>query len=394
MLSVEDRGMNVRVRDRLRLRPDIATSWLVVAGTLVAILAGATLAVGSVTAAGPTSNATVGPVDETVPQDLNGDGKYMDLNANGRVDSDDVVTYFRYSDDPALTRYADAYDYNDNGRTDYDDISTLFDWTTPPTATFDANTTTVASGTPISFDASGSTDGGSIDDYAWSFGDGMSATGSTATHTYTDPGSYDVTLTVTDDDGVTNTTTRTVTVRSTADNSTEKNQSSGTVGNASDERVTAYYTSWARYDRDYQPADVPLDQITHLNYAFLDVKRNGTVVLGDSWGDTQNLQAFRERAKNHSNTTMLLSIGGWSYSDQFSNAALTEERRQRFAKTAVALMRKYDFDGIDIDWEYPGGGGKQGNVAGPTTPTTPRSSSRRFGRNSTGPSDRTDRSTS
>ncbi len=84
--------------------------------------------------------------------------------------------------------------------------------------------------------------------------------------------------------------------------------------------------------------------------------------MGDRWADRQNLEAFRDRSANHPNTTFLLSVGGWSYSEHFSDAALTEERRERFARTAVALMRRYDFDGVDIDWEYPGGGGQSGNV--------------------------------
>ncbi|WP_435156894.1 glycoside hydrolase family 18 protein [Haladaptatus sp. DFWS20] len=45
---------------------------------------------------------------------------------------------------------------------------------------------------------------------------------------------------------------------------------------------------------------------------------------------------------------------GW-YSGRFSDAALTAERRERFARTAIELVRTYNFDGIDIDWEYPDG---------------------------------------
>ncbi len=63
------------------------------------------------------------------------------------------------------------------------------------------------------FDASGSTDAdGSVVGYAWEFGDGTTGTGSTAAHTYAAAGTYAVTLTVTDDDGVTDTVTREVTV--------------------------------------------------------------------------------------------------------------------------------------------------------------------------------------
>ncbi|WP_375426342.1 PKD domain-containing protein, partial [uncultured Friedmanniella sp.] len=60
-------------------------------------------------------------------------------------------------------------------------------------------------------DGSASTDDGSVAGYAWDFGDGGSATGSTATHTYSTSGTYTVSLTVTDDKGVKTTTTKSVT---------------------------------------------------------------------------------------------------------------------------------------------------------------------------------------
>jgi PKD repeat protein len=83
----------------------------------------------------------------------------------------------------------------------------------PPTAAFDADPSTVATGETVAFDASASDDpdGGSLT-YQWTFGDGGTDTGETPTHSYADDGSYDATLTVTDDEGQTASTTRTVAV--------------------------------------------------------------------------------------------------------------------------------------------------------------------------------------
>ena len=84
----------------------------------------------------------------------------------------------------------------------------------PPTAAF----TATCSGLTCDFDASTSTDpDGSITTYTWDLGDGSQATGATAAHTYT-AGIYSVTLTVTDDDSATNTTTREVTATEPPDN--------------------------------------------------------------------------------------------------------------------------------------------------------------------------------
>jgi len=48
------------------------------------------------------------------------------------------------------------------------------------------------------------------------------------------------------------------------------------------------------------------------------------------------------------------SIGGWTLSDHFPKLAADPAARQKFAENCVKLIEDYDFDGIDIDWEYPG----------------------------------------
>ena len=73
--------------------------------------------------------------------------------------------------------------------------------------------TPTATGLSVAVDGSASADpDGTIASYAWNFGDNGTATGATASHTYTTAGTYQVTLTVTDDKGATNTVTKPVTV--------------------------------------------------------------------------------------------------------------------------------------------------------------------------------------
>lgn len=67
---------------------------------------------------------------------------------------------------------------------------------------------------PVTFDGSGSydSDGGDIVSYVWTFGDGTTGAGEVAQHTYIMPGTFIVNLTVTDDEGVTNTNSTIVTI--------------------------------------------------------------------------------------------------------------------------------------------------------------------------------------
>ncbi|RZS30341.1 subtilisin family serine protease [Herbihabitans rhizosphaerae] len=81
---------------------------------------------------------------------------------------------------------------------------------TDPTASFTSNCSTAEPS--CGFDASGSTDpNGTISSYAWEFGDGQTGDGVTPSHTYATAGKYTVKLTVTDNEGKTNSTTREVT---------------------------------------------------------------------------------------------------------------------------------------------------------------------------------------
>lgn len=152
---------------------------------------------------------------------------------------------------------------------------------------------------------------------------------------------------------------------------------------AAPKRVVAYYTSWSIYDRDYQVADVPAEMLTHINYAFANISEEGEVVLGDEWADVQiatdgdeadgalflgNFRQLNLLKERNPNLQTLISVGGWTWSGRFSDVALTPESREKFAISAVSFMKRYGFDGVDLDWEYPAGGGNTGNVERPEDP--------------------------
>ncbi len=91
-----------------------------------------------------------------------------------------------------------------------------------PVASFSLSSTSGNAPLLVNFDASGSTDSdGTVTSYAWDFDEaGATAIGQNAQHTYSDEGSYSIALTVTDDEGATNTTSRTLTVNTSAGTAT------------------------------------------------------------------------------------------------------------------------------------------------------------------------------
>ena len=136
----------------------------------------------------------------------------------------------------------------------------------------------------------------------------------------------------------------------------------------SGKRIVAYYIEWGIYGRDYHPADMPLDKITHVNYAFANIGDDGRIAIGDPYaaidraypGDTWE-QPYRGTYNQLNNVLRaqyphiktLISVGGWTWSGRFSDAAATEQSRDLFASSCVEFIRNYNFDGVDIDWEYP-----------------------------------------
>lgn len=144
-------------------------------------------------------------------------------------------------------------------------------------------------------------------------------------------------------------------------------------------RVVAYFTSWSIYARNYFVTDIPAEKLTHINYAFFNISEAGECILGDPWADVEfpypgdadgetlrgNFKQLALLKEQHPGLQTLMSIGGWTWSGRFSDTALTAESREKFARSCIALMTQYGFDGLDIDWEYPGGGGLEGNAARP-----------------------------
>ncbi|MBS1486778.1 MAG: glycoside hydrolase family 18 protein [Bacteroidetes bacterium] len=100
-------------------------------------------------------------------------------------------------------------------------------------------------------------------------------------------------------------------------------------------------------------SQIDAKKLSHINYAFVDVKDN-QAWLHNEKTDTVNFRMLNGLKKINPDLKILISIGGWTWSKHFSDAVLTDASAQKFAQSAADIVSKYNLDGVDIDWEYPG----------------------------------------
>lgn len=136
------------------------------------------------------------------------------------------------------------------------------------------------------------------------------------------------------------------------------------------------------YAADGNPEAVrslPAEKLTHVLYAFLalcgdnegaskttlqalktacaDKEPYDSVIMNKAQTMAE-FEAFEELKAVHPHLVILPSFGGWTLSKPFHGMAESDVNRKRFVDSAVALIERHPvFDGIDIDWEFPGGGG-------------------------------------
>ncbi len=163
-----------------------------------------------------------------------------------------------------------------------------------------------------------------------------------------------------------------------------------TVVPGADYNIVTYYTLWSPSStgRNYHPSNVDVSQITHVNLAFADLcwrgfgsgatacqnaavptqtdyVYDGEMIVGDPSVDLALFQEWAAIRDANPHLKLMISVGGWSWSNNFSNMAGTEETRRAFANSVVKFLRAYKLDGVDIDWEYPVEGGEDDNSRSP-----------------------------
>ncbi|GAA2990906.1 MULTISPECIES: chitinase C-terminal domain-containing protein [Streptomyces] len=162
-------------------------------------------------------------------------------------------------------------------------------------------------------------------------------------------------------------------------------------------RVIGYFTSW-RTGKDgkdaYLASDIPWDKVTHLNYAFAHVDGDNKISVGSdgpqnastgmTWpgvagaemdpalpykGHFNLLSKFK---KQHPDVKTLVSVGGWAETGGYfddngdrvdsggfysmatnADGSVNQKGIDTFADSTVAFIKKYGFNGVDVDYEYP-----------------------------------------
>ncbi|KAG8682101.1 hypothetical protein FRC11_000252, partial [Ceratobasidium sp. 423] len=135
--------------------------------------------------------------------------------------------------------------------------------------------------------------------------------------------------------------------------------------------IIGYYSNWAAHRNcdgvpntvlpAQRPSNLDPFSFTHIVYSFAYISRGDWKLTTTQSDDNELIKELQGLKKQNPNLKTMWAVGGWAfngqdppYQDIFSTMARTSSSRAAFIKNVLGQLSEYGFDGIDIDWEYPG----------------------------------------
>jgi len=115
-------------------------------------------------------------------------------------------------------------------------------------------------------------------------------------------------------------------------------------------KIVGYYNS---FSREKSICDLELGGLTHIFYAFLLPKEDGSVYFYDEENVKEVISIAHKK-----NRKVFVSVGGYCNQEMilsrvFEKISSDYTLSQKFVDSIIDIVKKYDFDGVDLDWEYP-----------------------------------------
>ncbi|XP_035701862.1 probable chitinase 2 [Folsomia candida] len=133
--------------------------------------------------------------------------------------------------------------------------------------------------------------------------------------------------------------------------------------------LACYYGSWSVYrpsNGQFNVEDIDPNICTHLIYGTVGLTLDGVMQVLDPWNDLEEndgrgaMRRFTNLKQANPNLKTLLGFGGWNDCEpigdgcaKYSNMASTLANRTRFINSVVTFLESYNFDGFELDWQYP-----------------------------------------
>ncbi|KAK6828998.1 hypothetical protein RU639_003403 [Aspergillus parasiticus] len=133
-------------------------------------------------------------------------------------------------------------------------------------------------------------------------------------------------------------------------------------GDSTGKVIAGYWQGWnmGKPCATMKPEEIPVESLTHLIFSFGFIAPNTYKVLPMPDTEEGLFKQVTDVKEKNSNLKVLVALGGWTHTDPgpyrevFTTMVSSPANRQMFITNLLSFLTQYGFDGVDIDWEYPG----------------------------------------